>query len=501
MKTKMFSSVFTFLLITLSTFQSLAADSIVLTWNQATLNGIQAGVLGGTPAFRALALVHTSMYDAWAAYDDNAFGTQRGGTLRRPINERTSSNKNAAISFAAYRTLLRLFGAQTPAGNAYRAQLTLLMVQLGFDANDTGMNTVTPSGIGNLVANDLLNYRQNDGSNQLGNEVGTFWNGTALITVPTTPATPYVDYTGYVPVNPPTPYIGNGTFTVNDPNKWQPLIQPNGVIQTYLTPFWNLVVPFALTSADQFKITEGPARYPSKRYIRDAEESLHINANLTSRQKAIAEYWTDAAGTYTPAGHWNKIAQYVSLRDHMSLDEDVKLFFTLTNAQLDSSISTWYWRRFFDSERPITAIRFLNNGKTIRGWAGPGLGTQEILGQNYRPYTVSSNIPNFPAGHGGVAASSAEILKIFTGSDKYGETVVIPQGSSTIEPGITPSSNVTLHWDTFRDAVHQVGQSNRYAGFHFRIDSTQGERLGKLCAKNAYKKAVTYFKGIPPVVN
>ena len=46
------------------------------------------------------------MYDAWAAYDDRAVGTQLGGALRRPASERTLANKERAISYAAYRALL-----------------------------------------------------------------------------------------------------------------------------------------------------------------------------------------------------------------------------------------------------------------------------------------------------------------------------------------------------------------------------------------------------------
>src|SRR5580765_1657798 len=38
---------------------------------------------------RTMAVVLTSMYDAWAAYDDVAVGTRLAGKLRRPSSERT----------------------------------------------------------------------------------------------------------------------------------------------------------------------------------------------------------------------------------------------------------------------------------------------------------------------------------------------------------------------------------------------------------------------------
>jgi hypothetical protein len=43
-------------------------------------------------------MVHTCIYDAWAAYDERAVGTQLGGALRRPASERTLANKEQAIS-------------------------------------------------------------------------------------------------------------------------------------------------------------------------------------------------------------------------------------------------------------------------------------------------------------------------------------------------------------------------------------------------------------------
>src|SRR5436309_8370525 len=41
---------------------------------------------------RTMAVVLTSMYDAWAAYDDKAIGTRLGSRLRRPRKEQTPKN-------------------------------------------------------------------------------------------------------------------------------------------------------------------------------------------------------------------------------------------------------------------------------------------------------------------------------------------------------------------------------------------------------------------------
>jgi len=81
----------------------LRGDSVVVRWNQAALQGVRDGKLGPPMVSRALAIVHTCVYDAWAAYDRDALGTRLGDALRRPPAERTRGNKEKAISFAAYR--------------------------------------------------------------------------------------------------------------------------------------------------------------------------------------------------------------------------------------------------------------------------------------------------------------------------------------------------------------------------------------------------------------
>ena len=63
-------------------------DSIVVSWNEAFLEGVRGSMLGPPMVARALAIGHTCIYDAWAAYDRQAVGTRLDGALRRPPAER-----------------------------------------------------------------------------------------------------------------------------------------------------------------------------------------------------------------------------------------------------------------------------------------------------------------------------------------------------------------------------------------------------------------------------
>src|SRR5262249_39269407 len=92
-----------------ATGQGVDGDGIVLRWNNAALQGVRESKLGPPMVARALAMVHTAMYEAWAAYDRGALGTQFGAKLRRPPRERTFRHRSQAISFAACRAAADLF--------------------------------------------------------------------------------------------------------------------------------------------------------------------------------------------------------------------------------------------------------------------------------------------------------------------------------------------------------------------------------------------------------
>jgi hypothetical protein len=109
----------------------------VLRWNAAALQCVRESRLGPPMIARALAIVHTCVYDAWAAYDRVAVGTRLGDALRLPPARRTLANKSEAISFAAYRALADLF----PSSRS--TVVDPLMTDLGYDPGDRSTNAPT----------------------------------------------------------------------------------------------------------------------------------------------------------------------------------------------------------------------------------------------------------------------------------------------------------------------------------------------------------------------
>jgi membrane-associated phospholipid phosphatase len=454
----------------------------VIQWDNAALQGIRDAKLGTPIVARALAIVHTCMYDAWSAYDERAVGTQLQGALRRPLAERTPPNKERAISYAAYRALVDLMPVDT--NSVYRP----LMTQFGYDPADSSTDIETPTGVGNVACAAVLEYRHHDKANQLGD----------LATGP------YSDWTGYASVNTPSAVPGKAAPT--DSNHWQPLtyvdLTGNLVTQKFMGAQWSQVTPFALAEAGELrKLVQlsGPARYGSEEYQRQAEELVTLSAGLTDKEKMISEYWSDGPNSEQPPGHWCLFAQFVSARDHHNLDDDAKMFFALTNGIFDAGIAAWDAKREYDSVRPVTAVSVLFRGKTIRAWGGPGKETVEMDGGQWIPYQPPTfptpPFPEYVSGHSTYSAAAARILNLWTGSDRFGDSFILPAGSSKVEPGITPARAIQLRWETFTGAAVEAGLSRRYGGIHFKDADVAGRLLGNLAALGAWTKAQSFFDG------
>ncbi len=446
----------------LSSSSNNGVKSVSYRWTGTMLNAISNQSLGPPITARALALVSTAIFDAWAAYDENAVGTQLGGTLRRPTSERSLENKQKAVSFAAYRMLVNLFPAQLTRFNDQ-------MAALGYDPTDTALSDSTPAGIGNTVAAAIIAFRASDGSNQGGN---------------------YADTTGYVPINTPSSVI--------DPSKWQRLQFANGNMPNFLAPHWQNVVPFALTSPSAIRPAAPPA-YGSPTYLAQVQEVLDVMDGLDDRKKCIAEYWADGPATVQPPGHWHLFGQYVSDRDRHTLDEDVKMFFMLSNAVFDAGIACWDAKRFYNTSRPYTAIRALYAGQEVPSFIGGTLTSSD--GAAWMPYQspnfITPPFPEYTSGHSTFSSAAAEILKRFSGSDRFDTSATIPANSSTFESGV-PAVAETLGWNTFTEAAQEAGSSRIYGGIHFRAGNLEGQTCGRAVGEAVWNMAQSYINGTAP---
>lgn len=421
---------------------------------------------------RMLALPMIAQFDAWSRYNDAAVPVHLEGVERRPAAERTQENRAKAISYAMCRALTEFFPADSM---LYRN----FMQELGYDPDDRTLDPSTPQGIGNLAVLATLEKCRHDGSNQYGDHPGA-------------QGTPYGDYTHYQP--------RNTVEKLDDIDRWQPkhFTLPNGGrwAPGCLAPHWGHVKPFALESPAQFR--PGPPPYMGDPVLeREVREVVALQAALTNEEKALVEFMRDGPRSVQQAGHWLIFARDVSRRDRHTLDDDVKMYFVVTTTAMDCFIACWDAKMHYDNSRPYQQVHHIMGDEDIIGWGGPHKGMVAMKGRDWRPYSPDDFLcppfPAYPSGHSTVSGGCAEALKLFTGSDEYGEQVRLLPGWLT-EPGITQDS-ITLHFPTFSSTAEQAGWSRVLGGYHIQTDNVVGLELGRQVARVAHAKCMAHING------
>lgn len=445
------------------------AENLAYKWGKvallATANDTEKFRPRPTVTSRMLGLVWTAVFDAWSRFDDKAVPVYLKEIERVPQANRTLKNKEIAISYAAYRSMLKYFFSDS-------IMLRNTMKDLGFDPDNHTLDPSTPEGIGNLAAQTIIDARINDGSNQLGTMQGS--NGNS-----------YADYTGYQPVN--------SADTLKDIKHWQPKYFSDGkggkFVPACLTPHWGKVKPLLLDSADQFRCPPPPA-LGSAQLEKEVAEVVNLQANITNEQKALVEFMRDGPKSVQQAGHWLIFAQDVSVRDQHTLDQDVKMYFAVEAAAMDGFIACWDTKMEYDFVRPYGLVHYYFKDKKIRGWAGPEKGMVDMLGQDWRPYSPETFLcppfPSYVSGHSTISAACAEILRLYTGSDEFGVEVKRKPGEMTEPDHVGPE--VTLKFPTFTEAANMAGMSRVIGGYHIQCENEEGLKLGRNVASAIWKK-------------
>ena len=419
-----------------------------------------------TVAARALSMVYEATYNAWACFDSEATHTLPGLPRVRDLGRRFSMTA-LAVSTAARDVLSNLYPNQIDRfADLWQYEKARWWGGVGLVGAPVAVQ------IGDLCASRLLQHRLQDGSNQNGDLASGA----------------YADYTGYRPVNSPD--------LVVDLLRWQPLRVSDGngdwVVQKCTTPHWGLVRPFALATGSSMRPSLSHLA-PSEAEVRDL---LAMSATLGDQEKANADFWAGRPGSPPPPGLWNRIAVQVAAEDGQSLSQDVMMMFVFGQAMLDTSIAVWDTKVYYDTVRPITWIRKALQGQMVRAWAGPGTGTQYVRGEDWRPYQpdtfVTPSFPEIVSGHSAFSAAAAACLGAWRG-DRFNLRVVVPAGSSKVEPGL-PTRDVTLRWSSLRDAASAAGLSRRQGGIHFIQGDLKGREMGLRVARRVLDRAGALFK-------
>ncbi len=281
--------------------QLMAADMVVQ-WNEQLLDAIRIVKPAPPIASRAMAIVHTSMFDAI----NSIYNKYQPYATMAAVHPKASAE--AAVASAAERTLSSLFPS----------------LQSTFAAALTSSLATVPDGIredqgvaaGQFVADAILALRASDG------------------------ATTVVSY---------TPGTNPGDWIPTPPAFAAPVL-----------PQWPFVDIWAMDSGDQFRPL-APPELNSDPYAVDYNMVKDLGSlsstTRTADQTEIAKIWAGGPGTATPPGQWNMIAQDLAESQGNSLYENARMFAVLNISLADAAISAWDAKYEYDLWRPITAIQ------------------------------------------------------------------------------------------------------------------------------------------------
>lgn len=230
-------------LFTLTSFSLSAEHSVARLWNEVLLTGIRNDF--ARPTVHARNLYHSSvlMYDAWAAYDEQADPYFLGNTIANytfafdgvPTPTDVEAARAEAISYGMYRLILHRFEFSPGVDRIYEVTDSL-MNALSYDPNFTNSDyqNGNPAALGNYLAEKIIAFGLQDGSNEAFDYLNFF----------------------YDPINQPLVTNQPGNPNISDLNRWQPLTLDEFIDQAgnpipfntpeFLGPEWGWVVPFSL---------------------------------------------------------------------------------------------------------------------------------------------------------------------------------------------------------------------------------------------------------------
>jgi len=222
----------------------------------------------------------------------------------------------------------------------------------------------------------------------------------------------------------------------------------------------GLVTPFAMPTNDVFR-PQGPPAIDSEVYAEDYNEVKALGAAVgstrTPEQDLIAVFWADGAGTATPPGHWNVIAQSIAAARGNTLRENARLFAILNLAMAGAAICAWDAKYAYNFWRPVTAIR-----------SGDGDGNPATEGDaNWSSFIATPPFPDYISGHSTFSGAAAGVLALFFRT---------PSLRFTTESDSLPG--VVRRFRSVWAAAREAAISRLYGGIHYRSANDDGLRAG-----------------------
>ncbi|MEO5675802.1 MAG: vanadium-dependent haloperoxidase [Chitinophagales bacterium] len=229
------------------------------------------------------------------------------------------------------------------------------------------------------------------------------------------------------------------------------------VDKTPYEPFWGTLRPLGLDTS-QLCLSKPSDPYSSEdtsKFCMFCMKLYGIDTSFTEDQRITSLYWADCpVETFTPPGHWMKIAKQQVRKHNFNLAQACELYCYLGMAEYNAGLAVWKVKYSVNLVRPKTYINEIMNKP------------------DWEPYLETPPFPEYPSGHSGFSGAAAMVLTKF-----FGETEFIDSTNMVI--GLDPR-----HFKSFDAAAEEAAWSRMYGGIHYEAAIIDAKVMGNCLAKN-----------------
>ncbi len=446
------------------------AVDVILEWNAVALEvnrvsysgGVVNDQLGPTRSSRALAIVHTAMFDAWNSIRHK----YTPYLVDAPSAPRASDV--AAVAQAAHDTLAALYPSQA-------AYVDMALTQTLRRVPD-GVRETRGVNVGRFVAQQMLAARTGDGSQAAGD---------------------------YVP----------------DGQVGHHVVDPLNPGQGFLTPAWGEVTPFAIPNAAAIPVRTAPG-LDTAEYVMAYDQVRRLGEEMsverTTDQTEIGIYWgyDVARGLGDPPRLYNQVVRTVAEQQENTVAENARLFALVNIALADSGIVAWGVKYRDEFWRPIVAIRGGDTDGNPNTTGDADWGPLGAPRTNPLPTEDVNFTPPFPAyisGHATFGAAAFKTLANFYQTDDVNFSIPFDFISEEFN-GVSRDIHDAIpelimdhvrqvrprHYESFSQASAENAASRIFLGIHWRFDQLEGLDAGNRIADHTFDNFVHPRRGAGP---
>ena len=215
-------------------------------------------------------------------------------------------------------------------------------------------------------------------------------------------------------------------FNINEttvPSPWKSLEIPE---RSGMLPLYGLVKTWYDSTSVYATQPLPPPAVGSAEFNKDLQEVRRISDDRSREQWRIADFWADGAGTYTPPGHWNKIAQDLIIQSSFSEVRTARTLALMNRAVMDAGIICWFTKYKYYIPRPSQ------------------------IDAKIKTATGIPNFPSYTSGHASFSGAAAVLLGY-----------IFPDQASDL-----------------MGQADEAALSRLYGGIHYRFDNDKGKETG-----------------------